>query len=73
MLAKCISDNHRDWDEWLPQVAFSYNASVHKSIRFTPFYLMHGTEPRWNVDFKLGVELKLHTLQMTTRTSSSRD
>ena len=56
MLAKCVSDNHRDWDEWLPQIAFSYNASVHESTRFTPFYLMHGTEPRWDVDFKLGTD-----------------
>ena len=54
MLAKCVSDNHRDWDEWLPQVAFCYNASVHESTHFTPFFLMHGTELRWNVYIQLG-------------------
>ena len=56
MLAKCVSDNHRDWDEWLPQVAFCYNASVHESTKFTPFFLMHGSEPRWDVDIQLGDE-----------------
>ena len=56
MLAKCVADNHRDWDEWLPQVAFCYNASLHESTHFTPFFLMHGTEPHWDVDFKLGTE-----------------
>ena len=56
MLAKCVADNHRDWDEWLPQVAFCYNASLHESTRFTSFFLMHGSEPHWDVDFKLGTE-----------------
>ena len=54
MLAKCVDKNHRDWDERLPQVAFFYNASVHESTQFTPYFLMHGAEPRWDVDFKLG-------------------
>ena len=54
MLAKCVSDNHRDWDECLPQVAFCYNGSVHESTRYTPFFLMHGSEPRWDVDIQMG-------------------
>ena len=53
MLAKYVADNHRDWDEWLPQVAFCYNASVHESTQFTPFFLVYGSEPRWDVDLCL--------------------
>ena len=53
MLAKCVADNHRDWDEWLSQVAFCYNASVHESTQFSPFFLLYGTEPRWDVDLRL--------------------
>ena len=54
MLAKCVSDNHRDWDEHLPQVAFCYNGSVHESTKYTPYFLMHGSKPRWDVDIQLG-------------------
>ena len=56
MLAKCISENQRDWDECLPSVAFSYNASVHESTQYSPFFLLFGTEPRWDVDFQTGRE-----------------
>ena len=54
MLAKCVDKNHQDWDERLPRVAVCFNASVHESMQFTPFFFMHGTEPRWDVDFKFG-------------------
>jgi len=54
ILAKCVSQNQRDWSEHLSQVAFCYNASVHESTGFTPFFLLHGMEPRWDVDFRLG-------------------
>jgi len=59
MLAKCVKDNHRDWHERLVYVAFCYNASVHESTGFTPFFLLHGTEPRWDVDIKVGSETKV--------------
>ena len=53
MLANCMSDNQRDWNEWLPHLAFCYNASVHESTKYSPFFLMHGAEPRWDVDIQL--------------------
>ena len=53
MLVKCINDNHHDWDEQLPQLAFCYNASIHESTQFSPFFLMHGTESHWDVAFQL--------------------
>jgi len=54
MLAKCVSSSQRDWDSHLAHVAFCYNASMQESTQFSPFFLMHGTEPRWDVDFKVG-------------------
>ena len=54
MLAKCVSENQRDWDEWLPHVAFCYNASVHETTKYSPFFLMHEMEPHWDADIQLG-------------------
>ena len=56
MLAKCVSEKQNDWSEHLSYVAFCYNASVHESTGFTPYFLVHGEEPRWDVDLQLGVE-----------------
>ena len=53
MLAKCVSTNQRDWSSHLAYVAFCYNASVHESTGYSPHFLMHGTEPRWDVDLEL--------------------
>jgi hypothetical protein len=52
MLAKCVSENQRDWTDHLRNVQFFYNASVHESTGYTPFFLLHSFEPRWGVDFK---------------------
>jgi len=54
MLATCIVSNQRNWTDHLQQVAFCFNASTQKSIKYSHFFLMHGTEPRWNIDFQLG-------------------
>jgi len=56
MLAKSISDNQKDWTDHLQQVAFCFNASVQESTKNTPFFLMHGTEPRWGVDLQFNCE-----------------
>jgi hypothetical protein len=58
MLAKCISSNQRDWDSHLQSVAFFYNASTHEATQFTPFFLVFGTQPRWDIDFQLGCATK---------------
>jgi len=54
MLAKCIDTNQRNWTDHLQQVAFCFNASTQESTKYSPFFLMHGTEPRWNIDFQMG-------------------
>jgi len=54
MLAKCIDTNQRDWTDHLQQVAFCFNASTQESTKYSPFFLMHSTEPRCNIDFLAG-------------------
>jgi len=56
MLAKCVSANQKDWSEKLGYIAFCYNASEHESTKYTPFFLMHSTEPRWDIDLQIGTE-----------------
>jgi site-specific DNA-cytosine methylase/transposase InsO family protein len=33
------------WDEYLPWLQLGYNASVHSSTGFSPFYMVHGMHP----------------------------
>jgi len=53
MLAKCIETNQRDCTDHLQQVAFSFNASTQESTKYSLFFLMHGTKPRWNIDLQM--------------------
>jgi hypothetical protein len=54
MLAKVISANQSDWHEFVPYVTFCYNACTQVSTGFSPYFLFHGREPKWNIDFILG-------------------
>jgi hypothetical protein len=53
MLAKYVADNQKDWTDHLSQVAFCYNASSNEATKASPFFLMHGFQPRWDVDLRL--------------------
>ena len=46
MLAKIVNAAMDDWDELLPLATLAYNATTHSATDFTPFYLLHGFEPR---------------------------
>jgi len=54
LLARWVSDNHRDWDEKLPAVAFAYRTSVHESTGLTPFSMVMGREARIPADLVYG-------------------
>lgn len=48
---RCLgSPDQGDWDLTLPFVAFAINTSVSSTTRASPFWLMHGREPRTLVD-----------------------
>ena len=38
--------NHSDWVEVLPFAVHAYNTSVHDVTKFSPYFLLYGTEPR---------------------------
>ena len=54
MLAKLVSDNQRDWDQFLPAVAFAYRSSIQESTGFSPYYLLYGREARIPADIVYG-------------------
>jgi len=54
MLAKVISENQRDWDDYLEPVMMAYRASKHSATGYTPNYLILGKEVRAPVDIVLG-------------------
>lgn len=43
--AKNWAQTGGEWDQFLPQVELRYNSSVHSSMGFSPFFLVHGREP----------------------------
>ena len=49
-LAKSLLACGGEWDNYLKNVAFAYNTSVHASTNYTPFYLTHGWEARVPMD-----------------------
>jgi len=46
MLSMFTGAHQRDWDEHIQVVVHAYRTSVHASTGETPFYLMHGRDPR---------------------------
>ena len=50
LIAKVVSEHQRDWDAYIDYITFCYNTSIHRSTGYTPYFLMHGTEARWNID-----------------------
>ncbi|KAG5871242.1 hypothetical protein JTB14_007122 [Gonioctena quinquepunctata] len=42
MLSHYISQNQRDWDNWIPFVLMAYRGSTHSSTGYSPYFLPHG-------------------------------
>ncbi len=53
MLAKVVNETQSDWSEHIPFLTFSYNACANKSTSLSPFFLMTGQNPKWNIDLIL--------------------
>ena len=53
MLGKVVPEHQRVWPSLLSYVMFCYNASCHSATRYSPFFLMTGRDPHWNIGFIL--------------------
>ncbi|XP_050522940.1 uncharacterized protein LOC126895280 [Daktulosphaira vitifoliae] len=46
MISNYVKDNEKLWSDYLPYMVFAYNSSIHKVTGYSPFYLVHGFEPK---------------------------
>ncbi|RDB15235.1 hypothetical protein Hypma_004746 [Hypsizygus marmoreus] len=51
MLRAYVSDDKSAWSQWLHILEYAYNSAVYSSTGMTPFFLLHGFEPRKPLDF----------------------
>ena len=58
MLAKQVERNGSDWDIQLPYVLFAYRSCIQESTQESPFFLVHGRDPRLPSVLDLEMPLK---------------
>jgi len=46
MIAQYVDQDHRTWDQLLPEISLAINTSISDSTGFSPAYLVQGREPR---------------------------
>ena len=59
MSRRGIVDEQRDWDVYLSSLAFAYRSSVVDSIGETPYYLVHGRDPKLPTSVIFGSKAQL--------------
>ena len=66
MLAKRVERNGSDWDIQLPYVLFAYRSCIQESTQESPFFLVHGQDPRLPTVLDLEMPIKRSELSLDT-------
>ena len=49
------AENQANWDVLLPFALFAYNCAYHSTIQESPYYVIHGRDPKTIIDEKLNI------------------
>jgi len=60
MLSMYVGKHQRDWDEFIPYVAYAYRTAVHASTNQMPFMMVYGRQPTLPGDILVRVEQNEH-------------
>ena len=66
MLSKWVDKKGQDWDQQLPYVLWAYRVSPHNSTGESPFFLLHGYDPR--LPTELALEAQVLLIKWTRKT-----
>ena len=55
MLSAYVSQNQKDWDQYLPLLMMAYRSSVHSTLGVSPSEMMLGRQIRLPIDLALGI------------------
>jgi hypothetical protein len=50
MLRDILKSNLKLWEECLPHIEFTYNRSVHSTMKLSPFQVVYGFNPHAPID-----------------------
>jgi transposase InsO family protein len=53
LISKHIGENQRAWQDSLQTIVIAYNASIHESTNYSPYYLVYGREYRTPLDLTI--------------------
>ena len=56
MMGTLTEDKKGNWAAYVPTLTHAYNAAIHESTGFSPYFLMFGRHPRLAVDAFLGLK-----------------
>ena len=61
MLSAYVSQNQKDWADYIPLLMMAYRSSVHDTTKCTPCCMMLGREIRLPIDLALGIPETRHS------------
>lgn len=74
MLSKHLEENqHSSWDEHLPLLLLGYRTQIHRSLGYSPFFLMFGRQPRLPVDAEIDAPGRSKSVTITEYVDKLRE